>query len=289
MTQNNPVPECVIAVSWRQGARRAFAARVPSHRSPPRRPAMPISVHEATGTFHLYNNDLSYIFCAGGGLPLPAVLRRARARRGGFLAISSPSAGCPRRWAASAECELVSFEHLSGEYPFVGADDMRPPALDVRTASGCNVLNLVYRGHTVERGKPALEGLPATYVEDPSEGRYAHPHARRRRDGPCRGPRLHRVRARAGHRPQRPHPQHRHGRAHGRDGAERHLLPGRLTALSLWSLPARGRASAMRCARRSAPAPRASTRCAAIRATSSTPSWHSSPRDDRGDGRGVRF
>lgn len=129
---------------------------------------MPISVHEATGTFHLYNNDLSYIFALVEGYPFQ-LYYGARVPDEEDFSYLVTECWMPSSVGASAECELVSFEHLSGEYPFVGADDMRPPALDVRTASGCNVLNLVYRGHTVERGKPALEGLPATYVEDPSE------------------------------------------------------------------------------------------------------------------------
>lgn len=37
------------------------------------------------------------------------------------------------------------------------------------TAAGHRASDLVYRGHRVVPGKPAIEGLPATYVEDPAE------------------------------------------------------------------------------------------------------------------------
>lgn len=129
---------------------------------------MPISVHEATGTFHLYNDSLSYIFALVDGYPFQ-LYYGARVPDEKDYAYLVSACWVPSSVGASIEHELISFEHLSAEYPFVGADDMRLPALDVRASNGCNVLNLTYRGHTVERGKPALEGLPATYVEDPSE------------------------------------------------------------------------------------------------------------------------
>jgi alpha-galactosidase len=53
--------------------------------------------------------------------------------------------------------------------PTPGSGDFRMPALVVEGADGATVLDLVYVGHRILAGKPPLEGLPSTYVEDPAE------------------------------------------------------------------------------------------------------------------------
>ena len=55
------------------------------------------------------------------------------------------------------------------EYPTADRGDFRVPALVVEQSDGSTVLELRYAGHRVMRGKPPIEGLPATYVEDDAE------------------------------------------------------------------------------------------------------------------------
>jgi alpha-galactosidase len=55
------------------------------------------------------------------------------------------------------------------ECPTGGASDFRSPALVVEHPDGTGLLDLVYERHAIVPGKPALPGLPATYVEDPGE------------------------------------------------------------------------------------------------------------------------
>jgi alpha-galactosidase len=55
------------------------------------------------------------------------------------------------------------------EYPVTGTGDFRIPALAATTADGSSVLQLAYAGHEIRRGKPGLDGLPATYVESEHE------------------------------------------------------------------------------------------------------------------------
>lgn len=55
------------------------------------------------------------------------------------------------------------------EYPTGGSGDFRVPALVVEPADGSPVLHLAYRDQRALPGKPALPGLPATYVEDDAE------------------------------------------------------------------------------------------------------------------------
>ncbi len=70
--------------------------------------------------------------------------------------------------------EFVGFgnrlgEPVAFEYPVPGIGDYRVPALVVELADGSSVLELRYREHRIEAGKPELDGLPSTYVEEPDE------------------------------------------------------------------------------------------------------------------------
>ena len=54
-------------------------------------------------------------------------------------------------------------------YPTSGTGDFRIPALVAATTDGATSLALQYRDHRIAAGKPALDGLPSTYVEDAVE------------------------------------------------------------------------------------------------------------------------
>ncbi len=54
-------------------------------------------------------------------------------------------------------------------YPTAGTGDFRIPALVAVAADGSTALTLRYRDHRIVAGKPSLEPLPATYVEDDAE------------------------------------------------------------------------------------------------------------------------
>ena len=49
------------------------------------------------------------------------------------------------------------------EYPGTGTGDYRQSAIEVRTMSGHNAVELAYVSHKIYAGKPELEGLPATF------------------------------------------------------------------------------------------------------------------------------
>lgn len=60
----------------------------------------------------------------------------------------------------------VSLDALSQEFPTYGSSDFRTPALEVyQPQTGSRILGLRYASHRIEAGKPALAGLPATFVE----------------------------------------------------------------------------------------------------------------------------
>ena len=62
-----------------------------------------------------------------------------------------------------------SMEHIKQEYPVYGAGDMRYPAIEVQQENGSRISEFIYQGHRIYKGKPELEGLPATYVEQDDE------------------------------------------------------------------------------------------------------------------------
>jgi alpha-galactosidase len=80
--------------------------------------------------------------------------------RTGDRAFSPTLAGAP--WG-------ISLDTLPQEYPVYGTSDYRSPALEIYDlATGSRILDLRYDSYRVESGKPALEGLPATF--ESSEG-----------------------------------------------------------------------------------------------------------------------
>lgn len=55
------------------------------------------------------------------------------------------------------------YDCFSFEYPTSGAGDYRESALSIRTMNGNVTSMLSYVSHTITKGKPVLEGLPATF------------------------------------------------------------------------------------------------------------------------------
>ena len=56
-----------------------------------------------------------------------------------------------------------SMEHIKQEYPSYGTGDYRHPAVGILQENGSHITNFVYESHRITKGKPGLEGLPATY------------------------------------------------------------------------------------------------------------------------------
>ena len=65
--------------------------------------------------------------------------------------------------------DRFSMEHVKQEYPAYGTGDFRHPAVRILQQNGSSITNFTYHSHTITKGKPKLEGLPATYCEDESE------------------------------------------------------------------------------------------------------------------------
>lgn len=63
----------------------------------------------------------------------------------------------------------LSLDTFPLEYPAYGNSDFRNPAFHVQFADGSTVSSPKYKDHVIYQGKPALDGLPSTYVENSGE------------------------------------------------------------------------------------------------------------------------
>jgi alpha-galactosidase len=64
---------------------------------------------------------------------------------------------------------MFSLDTLPQEYPAYGNSDFRNPAFHIQYENGTTVSELAYQSHKIFKGKPKLDGLPATYVESKEE------------------------------------------------------------------------------------------------------------------------
>ncbi|OIJ18097.1 alpha-galactosidase [Anaerobacillus alkalidiazotrophicus] len=70
---------------------------------------------------------------------------------------------------APATDRTFSLDTLPQEYPGYGNTDFRSPAYQIQLENGSTVTDLRYVSHNIIKGKPKLEGLPATYVVSDDE------------------------------------------------------------------------------------------------------------------------
>lgn len=125
-----------------------------------------IIVNEQNRQFHLTNGRISYIIKADEqGTLLSLYFGKAVPDREDFGYLIElahrPTSTC------RIDGDLhYSLEHLRQEYPEYGTGDYRTPAIAVRQPNGSDMVDLTYDGYHVSQGKPKLEGLPATYVDN---------------------------------------------------------------------------------------------------------------------------
>ena len=130
---------------------------------------MRIVFKEDSQTFHLYNDQISYIMTVlrDGQMGQLYFGKRIRDREDfSWLLESLPR---PMSSCTFEDNKAFSLDHLKQEYPSYGTGDYRMPAVEVLQENGSRITRFVYRGHRILEGKPKLEGLPATYTEDDGE------------------------------------------------------------------------------------------------------------------------
>ena len=130
---------------------------------------MSVFYHEKSQTFHLTNGRISYLMkVLPNGTLGQLYFGRAIRDRENFDHLlefaSRPMSSC-----VFEGNPYFSLEHCRQEYPSHGSTDFRRPAVELRQPNGSRITSFVYHSHTVAPGKPALDGLPATYCEQDSE------------------------------------------------------------------------------------------------------------------------
>ena len=128
---------------------------------------MAIAFDQRSRQFHLRNGAISYVMriLDGGELAHLYFGSRLGAEAGIAVDGESRSQGLLTHDAPDA----YSIEDMRLEWPAAGSGDLNPTALTVTDVRGSHVVRPLYVSHEIRDGKPELDGLPATYVEDPGE------------------------------------------------------------------------------------------------------------------------
>ena len=130
---------------------------------------MPIIFHKNTKEFHLYNDEISYIFCIlRNGQPGQIYYGRKIKDRESFQHLIEYSL----RDMAPCTYEgdrTFSMEYLKQEYPSYGHGDMREPAYEILQENGSRITEFTFEDYVILKGKRKLEGLPAVYTESDEE------------------------------------------------------------------------------------------------------------------------
>ena len=130
---------------------------------------MPISYHEASGEFHLYNADISYIIGLLPNAHAGQIYFGARLRdRDSFAHLIENTCRPISSWPMRERANF-SLEFARQEYPCFGTSDFRQPAFELIQENGSAVSDFTYTGHRIYSGKPDLPGLPHSYTESDTE------------------------------------------------------------------------------------------------------------------------
>lgn len=128
-----------------------------------------IIFHESSKTFHFTNGKISYIMKVLDNGHLGQLYY------GKAVGDSDNFDHLLELWYKAMQACLVennscfSLSITKQEYPCMGMTDFRMPAYIVRQPNGSTITDLVYQNHTIVKGKPKLQGLPATYCEHENE------------------------------------------------------------------------------------------------------------------------
>ncbi len=132
-----------------------------------------ICYDEVLKCFHLRTPNSSYVIHLYADTVLEHVYWGARLEGLEGIQLAKPGyigfAAMDGELAEMEGVEPISTEVFPQEYPTFGSCDMRKPAFHARYADGSRITKLRYVNHKIYPGKPKLEGLPATYVQQDSQ------------------------------------------------------------------------------------------------------------------------
>ncbi|OKP90050.1 alpha-galactosidase [Paenibacillus sp. P3E] len=130
---------------------------------------MGIQFHSGERIFHIQSRATSYVLqLLPTGVPVHIYWGRA-IRATALSSILQRTERCSFSPSPYPEDMSISFDTISQEYPSYGVGDFRHPAYQIQAPDGTTASEAVYDTHRIYRGKPALQGLPATYAEHEDE------------------------------------------------------------------------------------------------------------------------
>ncbi len=130
---------------------------------------MPILFDKQQQLFHLQTNATSYVIQLVHDRHPAHLYWGPRLRQSSVSSLLYQVERCSFSPNYHAEDRTFAFDTLPQEYPGYGRGDYREPAFEIALPNGSTINDLHYVSHRITAGKPKLEGLPATYVEQEAE------------------------------------------------------------------------------------------------------------------------
>lgn len=128
-----------------------------------------IHFNEQEREFHIQGLDFSYIFKVLKNNQLGHLYFGKRIRhRHSFSHLLKVSERANSAYPLEDD-PAFSLEMIKQEYPSYGTSDYREPSFQLIYEDGSRISNYEYKDHQIYQGKPTLDGLPATYVENENE------------------------------------------------------------------------------------------------------------------------
>lgn len=130
---------------------------------------MGIAVNKAGNTFHLYNDEISYIMTVLPNRQIGQVYFGKRIQIQEDYSYFIETRMRPMSSCVFDTDKRFSMEYIRQEYGGFGMSDYRMPAVEVIQENGSRISEFCFAGYRRSAGKPKLSGLPATYVEKEEE------------------------------------------------------------------------------------------------------------------------
>ncbi len=130
---------------------------------------MSILFCERTRTFHLFNNEISYIMTVLPNEQMGQLYFGKRIHHKEDFSYLLETGYRPMTSYVFEGDRSFSLEHVRQEYGVYGTTDYRHPAVEILQENGSRLSDFRYQSHTITAGKPELVGLPATYTEEDGE------------------------------------------------------------------------------------------------------------------------
>ena len=123
---------------------------------------MSILFYETTKTFHLCNQEISYIMTVLPNGHMGQLYFGKRVSQREDYSYLYETASRPMTSYVFEGDRSLSLEHVRQEYGVYGTTDFRRPAIEILQPNGSRICDFRYKGHEIMKGKPGLAGLPAT-------------------------------------------------------------------------------------------------------------------------------